>query len=45
VEETPLGWGLLIRKENMLLLAQKPTWQDIGVVEQLIFLQRLALAR
>jgi hypothetical protein len=45
VDETPLGWGLLIRKEDTLQLAQKPIWQDIGVVEQLIFLQRLALAR
>jgi hypothetical protein len=45
IEETPLGWGLLVRRGNALQLVQKPTWQDIGVVEQLIFLQRLAMAR
>jgi hypothetical protein len=45
VDETPLGWGLLVRRDNALQIAQKPTWQDIGVVEQLIFLQRLAFAR
>jgi hypothetical protein len=41
VDETPLGWGLLVRRDNTLQIVQKPTWQDIGVVEQLIFLHHL----
>ena len=40
--EVPLGWGLLIRREERLELVQKPNWQMIPVEEQLIFLQRIA---
>jgi len=40
--EAPTGWGLLVRDGQRLRLVVKPTWQDIGVEEQLILLQRLA---
>jgi hypothetical protein len=40
--EIPLGWGLLIRREERLELVSKPIWQAIDVEEQLIFLQRIA---
>ena len=40
--EVPTGWGLLIRRESTLELVTKPVWQEIGLEEQLVFLQRLA---
>jgi hypothetical protein len=40
--ELPTGWGLLVRRSEELHLVGKPTWQDISVEEQLIFLQRIA---
>ena len=40
--ELPVGWGLLVREGTALCLAAKPTWQDISVEEQLLFLQRIA---
>ena len=40
--ELPTGWGLLVRKENELELIRKPTWQNVPVEVQLIFLQRIA---
>lgn len=40
--EVPSGWGLLIRREQSLELIAKPTWQAIGVEQQLVFLQRIA---
>ena len=40
--EVPTGWGLLIRLEDHLELLRKPTWQPIGIEDQLVFLQRLA---
>lgn len=42
LHEVPVGWGLLVRTGNGLELIAKPTWQAIGVEEQLVFLQRLA---
>ncbi len=38
----PLGWGLLVRRNDQLELVEKPLWQDIGLLEQLLFLQRIA---
>jgi hypothetical protein len=40
--ELPTGWGLLIRDGDELRLAEKPTWQEIHVESQLVFLQRIA---
>jgi hypothetical protein len=40
--ELPMGWGLLVRHGEELHLVGKPTWQDISVEEQLVFLQRIA---
>ena len=40
--ELPVGWGLLVRRPDRLELVEKPTWQDIGIEEQLVFLQRIA---
>ena len=40
-QEIPIGWGLLIRKEESLELIIKPVWQAIGVEEQVVFLQRM----
>ena len=42
IHEIPTGWGLLVCRGNELQLANKPTWQDISVEEELIFLQRIA---
>lgn len=43
--ELPVGWGLLVRQGEKLLLVGKPTWRDIGVEEQLVFLQRIAMRK
>ena len=40
--ELPEGWGLLLRREERLELVRKPAWREIGVEEQLVFLQRIA---
>ena len=40
--ELPMGWGLLVRREDRLDLVMKPQWQAIGVEEQLVFLQRIS---
>jgi len=40
--ELPEGWGLLTREEEKLVLRRAPNWQDIGVEEQLVFLQQIA---
>jgi hypothetical protein len=40
--EVPTGWGLLVRTPEGLQLVDKPTWQDINVEHQLVFLQRIA---
>jgi hypothetical protein len=40
--ELPMGWGLLVRRNDSLELVAKPTWQAIGIEEQLVFLQRIA---
>lgn len=40
--ELPLGWGLLVRREERLKLVVKPVRQAIGIEEQLVFLQRIA---
>jgi len=39
--EVPTGWGLLIRRGDILELVLKPAWQMIGVEEQVVFLQRM----
>ena len=41
-QELPVGWGLLIRRADDLELVSKPTWQTIGIEEQVVFLQRIA---
>ena len=40
--EVPGGWGLLMRAGEELRLVRKPTWQDVPVEAQLIFLQVIA---
>jgi hypothetical protein len=40
--ELPEGWGLLLRRDGKLELLRKPLWREIGVEQQLIFLQRIA---
>jgi hypothetical protein len=40
--ELPVGWGLLVRRDEKLELVEKPIWQAIGIEEQLVFLQRIA---
>ncbi len=40
--EIPTGWGLLVRRDETLVLAAQPIWQDIATEEQLVFLQRIA---
>jgi hypothetical protein len=40
--ELPVGWGLLVRRDDDLHLISKPIWQAIDVEEQLVFLQRIA---
>ena len=40
--EVPSGWGLLVRRGEVLSLAEQPAWQEINVEEQLVFLQRIA---
>jgi hypothetical protein len=40
--ELPIGWGLLVRRDDTLELMAKPIWQAIGIEEQLVFLQRIA---
>ena len=40
--EVPGGWGLLVRAGAGLRLVRKPTWQDVPVEAQLIFLQVIA---
>jgi hypothetical protein len=40
--ELPVGWGLLVRRDDRLELVAKPVWQDINIEAQLIFLQRIA---
>jgi hypothetical protein len=43
--DLPLGWGLLVRNGDKLQLRNKPMWQNIGVEEQLVFLQRIAFGK
>jgi hypothetical protein len=43
--ELPSGWGLLLRRDDGLELIEKPTWQAIGIEEQLVFLQRIAACK
>ena len=40
--ELPANWGLLILRDDRLVLVIKPVWQPIGVEEQLVFLQRIS---
>jgi len=40
--EVPVGWGLLVRRNDNLELISKPLWQPIGIEEQVVFLQRIA---
>ena len=43
--EVPTGWGLLVRAGEELQLLARPTWQNIDVEHQLVFLQRIAARR
>jgi hypothetical protein len=40
-QEVPIGWGLLVRRDESLELVIKPVWQVIGIEEQAVFLQRM----
>ncbi len=44
-DEVPVGWGVLERSGEELAIRQNPGWHEIGVEEQLVFLQRVAMAR
>jgi hypothetical protein len=42
--ERPRGWGLLVEKNAMLELAQKPVWHEMSVENKMRFLRRLGAA-
>ena len=42
--ETPLGWGVLIERDNVLKLHRKPAWHETTAESQVRFLQRIAVA-
>lgn len=42
--EIPLHWGALIERNNTLVLARKPGWQDMTPRDQSDFLQRIAIS-
>lgn len=42
--EAPLGWGLLLAKEGVLVLARKPVWHDSADAARLRVLQKIAAA-
>ncbi len=42
VHEVPLDWGLLVRRDEELLLKRMPVWQDVPVPTRLELLQRIA---
>jgi hypothetical protein len=42
--ETPLGWGVLIERDNALKLHRKPAWHETTAESQVRFLQRIAMA-
>ena len=42
--EVPVGWGLLVRRDEELILERKPLWQEIAERERLFLLHRIALA-
>lgn len=42
--ELPLGWGLLVRRDDSLVLECKPVWQEVDATTRIRLLQRIALA-
>lgn len=42
--EVPLGWGLLVRCSDALMLEKRPSWQDVAEPTRLALLQRVAMA-
>lgn len=42
--EIPVGWGLLVRRDDELELAAKPIWQELAEHERLGLLHRIAAA-
>ncbi len=44
-EEVPVGWGVLERNSDELTQRHAPGWHEIGAEEQLVFLQRVAMAK
>lgn len=42
--EVPLGWGLLARRGDALVLERRPTWQDVSEPTRLALLQQVAVA-
>jgi hypothetical protein len=43
-EEAPVGWGLLVRRQDMLVLEREPIWQEVVESDRLALLQNIAAA-
>ena len=41
--EVPLNWGLLVRRGELLVLDQRPVWQDVTEPTRLALLQQIAI--
>ncbi|MCG3149307.1 MAG: hypothetical protein PCFJNLEI_02767 [Verrucomicrobiae bacterium] len=41
-EETPVGWGLLVRRDSVLTLVRVPQWQEVATGERLRLLENIA---
>ena len=41
-EETPVGWGVLVRRQSALVLEGEPIWQDVIAADRLSLLQNIA---
>lgn len=43
--ELPLGWGLLVRNGESLVLAQRPVWNEVSPASRLAILHRIATTK
>ncbi len=43
-EETPVGWGLLVRRDDALVLERAPIWQEVTGRDRLWLLEQIAVA-
>lgn len=44
-EEAPVGWGLLVRRHETLVLEREPIWQDVMDTDRLRLLESIASRR